>query len=86
MRGRGGKSNRAIMSELFAKGVDREVANQVLEESADSELARLKILIAKKQRLSRYQKDPAKLMQYLVTQGFNWQLVKQELNNTDPED
>ena len=39
----------------------------------------MKEVIEKKSRLSRYKKDPQKLMQYLVAQGFSWQLVKETL-------
>lgn len=78
LRSRAGKSNRAIRSELFAKGVDREVANMVLEGSGD-EAERLRELIAKKSRLSRYRADKLKLAKYLTSQGFSYELVKKEL-------
>lgn len=82
---RRGKSDRAIRSELFKKGLDRELVDELLETEGDSEAERLKLIIAKKQNLSRYQKNPQKLMQYLVTQGFSWSLVKESLkiNNLD---
>ncbi len=80
MRGRAGKSNRAIRSELLAKGVDREVAEEVLAASAGDETARLRELIRKKQKLTRYKNDPLKLKQYLAGQGFSYDLIKRELN------
>jgi regulatory protein len=80
MRQRAGKSNRAITAELFKKGIDREIINEVLKEESEEE--RLKIIIAKKQRLPRYRQDPEKLAQYLVRQGFNWQSVKEALDLT----
>jgi regulatory protein len=80
MRQRAGKSNRAITAELFKKGIDREIINDVLKEESEEE--RLKILIAKKQRLPRYRQDPEKLSLYLVRQGFSWQSVKEALNLT----
>lgn len=79
LRSRAGKSNRAIRSELFAKGVEREVADMVLEEASD-ETPRLKELIAKKSKLGRYKTDPLKLAKYLTSQGFSYDLVKKELN------
>lgn len=75
---RRGKSIRAITSELFKKGVDREIVAKNFEESGD-DLQQLKIMIAKKQKLSRYKNDPQKLATYLVGQGFNWADVKQAL-------
>ncbi|HET6863869.1 MAG TPA: RecX family transcriptional regulator [Candidatus Saccharimonadales bacterium] len=79
LQARRGKSDRAIRSELFKKGISREVADEVLEEEAGDEAQRLKAMIEKKQKLSRYKGDPEKLAKYLTSQGFSWQLVKQEL-------
>lgn len=86
LRSRGGKSNRAIKSELFSKGVDREVADLVLEEAEDEEAERLREVIAKKQKLSRYKNDTFKLIKYLTSQGFSYSLVKQELKLKQPDD
>jgi len=80
LRARTGKSNRAMSAELFAKGLDREVVDQILEEQEASEAKRLRILIAKKRALSRYKNDKPKLIKYLTSQGFSYDLVKQELN------
>lgn len=79
LQARRGKSDRAIRSELFKKGIDRELADQTLQSGAGDETERLKAVIEKKAKLSRYKNDPQKLMQYLVSQGFSWQSVKQEL-------
>src|SRR6266404_5771190 len=79
LQARRGKSDRAIRSELFKKGIGREVVDEVIEDGAGSESKRLRAVIEKKRKLSRYQKDPQKLMQYLVSQGFSWQSVKEEL-------
>ncbi len=83
---RRGKSNRAIRAELFKKGLDRELIDELMQEDGGSEEQRLKELIAKKRKASRYQKDPKKLAQYLVAQGFNWQDVKEALKVNSPED
>lgn len=84
LRQRAGKSNRAITAELFKKGLSREDVGTAMEGQKDSELERLKLLIAKKSQLPRYQADPQKLAKYLVTQGFDWQLVKQALVVDEP--
>ena len=80
LQARRNKSDRQIRAELFKKGISREVADEVLAEGAGDEVARLKALIDKKRGLSRYQKDPQKLIQYLVAQGFSWQSVKEALS------
>jgi regulatory protein len=85
-RARKNKSDRAIRSELFSKGVDREVIDQVLGAEEKEEASRLKELIAKKRNSARYKNDSEKLARYLVQQGFSWGLVKENLLNTRPED
>lgn len=84
LRARSGKSNRAIRTELLAKGVDRETVGQLLEEQAPDEAERLRLVIKKKQSLSRYKNDPLKLKQYLASQGFNYDLINEELKSLAP--
>lgn len=72
MRRRHGKSERAITSELYKKGVSRQIVGEVIVSQESGELDRLKNLIDKKQRLSRYKNDPLKLKQFLVGQGFKY--------------
>jgi regulatory protein len=86
LQGRRGKSDRAIRSELFKKGIGRELADEVLQGGTGDERQRLRAIIDKKQKLSRYKNDQQKLTQYLVGQGFGWQLVKEELAAKHPEE
>lgn len=86
LQARRGKSDRAIRAELFKKGIARETADEVLENGAGDEAERLRAVVEKKRKLSRYKNDPQKLMQYLVGQGFNWQLVKEELAKGQPDE
>jgi regulatory protein len=81
LQARRGKSDRAIKAELFKKGIGRELADQAVPENAGEEELRLKAMIEKKSRLSRYKNDPQKLAKYLTSQGFSWQAVKDELFN-----
>ncbi len=87
LQARRGKSDRAIRAELFKKGLSRETVGSIFEGPAleSSEAERLRTVIAKKGRLSRYRADPQKFMKYLVSQGFSWQLVKAELDSKRPE-
>lgn len=83
---RRGKSNRAIRTELFKKGIGREAADETLEAGAGDETLRLKAMIEKKRKLSRYKNDTEKLAKYLTSQGFFWQDVKKALKvNSDEE-
>lgn len=79
---RRGKSDPAIRAELFKKGIDREIVEEIISVGAGDEAARLKLMIEKKQNLARYKNDPEKLKRYLVGQGFSWVDVKDALNNT----
>lgn len=80
LRQRGGKSNRQIRAELFAKGLSREDVETVLEGQEGSELERLRALVTKKSQLPRYRQDPQKLKQYLVRQGFDYQAINQAVD------
>lgn len=86
LQSRRGKSDRAIRAELFKKGIGREQVEAALTTTAGDELTRLRAMIAKKGKLNRYRADPQKFMKYLVSQGFSWQLVKQELSVEQPEE
>ena len=83
LRSRGRKSNRAIRSELYQKGVSREMIDGVLTAGGD-ETERLVALIAKKRKLPRYKNDELKLAKYLTSQGFSYQLVKETLKLHKP--
>ncbi len=73
------KSNRAIRSELFKKGLNRELVDELMAAEEDDEAARLKTLIVKKQKIARYRNDPLRLAKYLTSQGFSYSLVKAHL-------
>src|SRR6185436_3876955 len=56
------RSDRFIKSELMKKGVDSDIIDGLLEKESDQghEMERLKVVIAKKGKLSRYQADEKK--------------------------
>jgi regulatory protein len=85
-RARKNKSNRSIVSELFSKGINRELINEILGGDEKDELTRLRELIAKKKKAARYKNDTEKLARYLVQQGFSWSLVKEQLLASHPEE
>ena len=85
-RARKNKSNRAITSELFSKGISREIITEIAQEEEKGEAERLRGLVDKKRKSPRYKNDPEKLARYLVAQGFSWSLVKEQLLATRPED
>ncbi len=79
MQKRRGKSNRAIRAELYKRGIGRELADELMASEGVDEIERLIMLIAKKQKTSRYQNDSLKLAKYLTSQGFSFSLVKEVL-------
>lgn len=69
-------SKRRLSQELRAKRVTDDIISKVLDEDESDERSVLYTLAEKKYRLSRYQQDEMKLMQYLVRQGFRYDDVK----------
>ncbi len=76
------RSNRFIQSELYKKGVAKDIIETVLGGSESNERDRLVELVQKKRRLGKYASDPTKLMQYLVRQGYSYSLVKEAVGGT----
>ena len=79
------KSNRAVRAELFKKGLDRELIEELMIGESDDEAERLKALVAKKSKLLRYRQNPQKLAEYLTRQGFSWDLVKASIKSIESE-
>lgn len=74
---RKGTSLRKLRSELMAKGVDKAIIEQVIENSERSDNDELLKVIAKK--AARYD-DEQKLIAYLMRQGFRYDDVKDALS------
>ena len=72
---RRGKSDRGLRAEMFKKGLDRELVDELLAAEPADETARLKLVIEKKRKLPRYRDDPQRLKQYLARQGFSYDLI-----------
>lgn len=73
------KSTREVTAELIAKGIDSKVIKSVLDDSETStELERIKALVTKLKKRSRYQ-DEEKLIAYLLRKGYKWRDVKDAL-------
>jgi regulatory protein len=81
LKQRAGKSNRQIQAELFKKGINRQIADEVMQEQGSGEEERLKALIEKKLKSSRYKNDPLKLKQFLLRQGFGYELINSLLSD-----
>lgn len=71
-------SQRKLRLELKQKGVTDEAIARALVLSDHDDKTALRQVIAKKQKLSRYQ-DRQKLMRYLAGQGFSFDDIKAEL-------
>jgi regulatory protein len=81
-RRRKNKSDRAITSELYSKGISPDIIKKTIDElSLDdageekSEISALKLLLEKIGSRPRYQ-DEQKLKTYLLSKGFNYQDIK----------
>lgn len=74
-----GISKRRLRLELMKKGIDSERIEEVLAKNFRDESEEIKKIIARKR--SRYTDE--KLIQYLVRQGFDYQLVSSLVAETD---
>jgi regulatory protein len=75
------KSNRVIRAELYKKGLDREVIEELMANEAANETIRLKALISKKLKLPRYRNNHQKLKQYLAARGFDFDLINRHVRD-----
>lgn len=73
-----GVSAKRLKLELAKKGVAREIVERVLEDSERSDEDEIRKVIAKK----RAKYDDDKLIQYLCRQGFDFELVKNLVNES----
>jgi regulatory protein len=84
-RRRKNKSDRAITSELYSKGISSSIIQSTINEldsesdSEKSELEALKLLVDKIGGRPRYQ-DEQKLKSYLISKGFKYQDIKDVLD------
>ena len=72
-------SKRRLEQELRAKGISSEIIATTLQKSDITDQDNLQAMILKKRRLPKYQ-DDVKLTQYLLRQGFNYDDIKEQLN------
>jgi len=73
------RSKLRLAQELAAKGVSRDIAEEVLRDiEPEREIQALKDLIERKKRLPGYA-DERKLVAYLQRQGYRWGLIKEAL-------
>lgn len=72
-------SKRKLVLELRTKGVSDDIIELALQESGYDDKNLLNSLIDKKRRQSKYQ-DNTKLIQYLLGQGFDYEVIKNALN------
>jgi regulatory protein len=72
------RGRRALMSELRAKGVDREVAGEVIDSlDLDEEAAALELARKRLRSLSNLdpQTQKRRLSDYLARRGYGWDVV-----------
>lgn len=75
------KSQRAIISELRAKGIDTTIIQSVVGSGDSKDAQQLVTLLAKLQSRPRYT-DQQKLIAYLLSKGYRYDDIKQALGLT----
>jgi regulatory protein len=73
------RSKIKLISELREKGLSKEVISQAMDEVDIDDSTALLSIIEKKRKLSKF-KDDTKLIQYLISQGFNYYDIKKQIN------
>jgi len=78
------RGKRALMMELWQKGVEQEVIDQVLDELVDETVLAKK---AVKKKIVTWQKLPwrerrRKLSDYLARRGFSWEAIKEIVDDS----
>lgn len=73
------RSNSKLKAELLQKSVDKDIIDELLEDSFEQQTNALIELINKKKHISRYQ-DEKKLITYLQRNGYRYYDIKEALN------
>ena len=76
-----GASRKRLQLELKKKGIRNEIIEEVLAKTKRSDEDEIKKIILKKR--ARY--DDEKLIQYLIRQGFDFELVKETVHEMDSQ-
>jgi SOS response regulatory protein OraA/RecX len=76
-----GASRKRLQLELKKKGIRNEIIEEVLAKTKRSDEDEIKKIILKKR--ARY--DDEKLIQYLIRQGFDFELVKETVREMDSQ-
>lgn len=79
-----GVSRRRLRLELMKKGIENSLIDEALAKVPRDDSEEIAKIIAKKRRLKTYQ-DDQKLIQYLVRQGFDYELAKTAVADFDYE-
>ena len=72
------RSSNFIRSELKTKGIQNDLIDEAINESAIDDKLALKELIIKLKSKPKYQ-DEKKLLEYLIRQGYGYSLIKEVL-------
>lgn len=75
-----GISAKRLRQELFKKGIAEDIIERTLSDSERDDMAEIQKVIA---RLRRKNYDEQKLIQYLLSQGFDYQLVQNAVREKD---
>lgn len=78
-----GISQRKLIAELRAKGVDQSVISQAMQDSPREEKSEIQKVLAKKRH--KYD-DEQKLIAYLMRQGFSYDAIRDALADEDLND
>lgn len=79
---RKGISGRKLVAELRTKGVDQTLIGEIMQNSPREEKSEIRKVLEKKRQ--KYD-DDQKLIAYLMRQGFNYDSIRDALNDADQD-
>ena len=70
-----------LVAELMSKGMNRDLAQQKVDELVEDEYDVLKRIYEKKFKKQKITYDDRKKIDYLMRKGFSWDLIEQFIND-----
>ncbi|HPQ79895.1 MAG TPA: RecX family transcriptional regulator, partial [Candidatus Dojkabacteria bacterium] len=70
-----------IVSELISKGINKDLAEQTVDELIKDEYDILKRVFQKKYGESKLLKEDRKKIDFLLRKGFDWDLIERLIKN-----
>ena len=79
------RGKQILLMELLSKGVDKEIATEIIDMLVTDEYEVLKNVYYKKYKDEKLMKEDRKKIDFLMRKGFNWDLIEKYINDESVE-